>query len=552
MSARLALKLGPPRQFPKWFRGQAKTHFFHQQTCNVTRRWYQARSGKATDLPFAYTWLTRTPDQIVSVPCCAQGDDTKLNQQETPDDVLTSFPSTSSSLAESGDVPILLVTPSFAHWFNSDNTFLEQWINRLYQNPTTPAPIHAVLAIVDRIPDPRPQSDIGGRKADTPDTLTESEGLALTFAKAENIAGKASALRSVRSTTTEESSLIFSIETTVPDTPGQSVRRPVHEVGLRLANTIFINGNDTTLLGTRWVYDSSSSKYNLDQTLSLSSCVVRNFAQSLQSSFGLPLYPVSQRRKVIASMGNILRQLAKHADDPSNEPMPASSELEKELPRYIAEHNIADRRVSVWALVEKPGNNASSEATLTQDRLTSSVQAGGKLHRVMSGGGGWGKKQGLLSLDPETSFLDPSDRGQLSSVDRLFSLGDVTPAGESFASLDKYMMMDDLSSLSQVAEQGDYVQFFVSVEPKSEHTKLSELPDGGVTYRFGVLSDAESLTSISPAHKELIAVPHYFGALTEKAIAYSQPKIDPDSKGGVLETSTKCDIPGCRVEMTLS
>jgi hypothetical protein len=464
--------------------------------------------------------------------------------------VLASLPPSSSSLAETGSVPVLLATPSFAQWINPDSQFLEQWMNRLYQTPTasaSPGPFHAILAVVDRIPDAR-------RPPNSDGAIADSEGLTVTIARAKDINAKAAAPRRARTMETEEAALVFSIETSIPGISDQT-RRPVHEVGLRLANTIFVNGNDNTLLGTRWVYDSSASKYVLEQSLSLSSCVVKNFARSLQSSCGLPLYPVGQRRKVISSMGNILRQVAKHADGRSNEPMPASSELEKELPRYIAEHNIADQRVSVWALVEKPGADGSLSGTSTHDGLVQSIQAGGKLHRVMSGGGGWGKKQGLLSLDPEISFLEASEYGELSVLDHLFSGGARASVQDPPPFEQPTMAMDDLSTLSQVAGSGDYVQFFVSVEPDRTHSGLPtfpELPQGSISYHFGIVSDADMPITEATEHTDLIAVPRYFGALSEKAITYSQPKIEANSKGGVLGTSTKCDIPGSRIKMTLA
>ncbi|PKX88494.1 uncharacterized protein P174DRAFT_465011 [Aspergillus novofumigatus IBT 16806] len=177
-------------------------------------------------------------------------------------------------------------------------------------------------------------------------------------------------------------------------------------------------------------------------------------------------------------MGNILRQVAKHADGSSNEPMPASSELEKELPR-----------VSVWPC-----------GTSTQDRLVQSIQTGGKLHRVMSGGGGW-------------AFWKQKNTESCQSL-IIYSHGDGrTPPT---------MAMDDLSSLSQARTH-------------SGLRALSELPQGSVSYHFGMVSDADMPATEATEHTGLIA-----------------PKIEANSKGGVLGTSTKCDIPGSRIEMTLA
>jgi hypothetical protein len=99
--------------------------------------------------------------------------------------------------------------------------------------------------------------------------MSESEGLTVTIAQAKNIKAKAAAPRRARTMGTEEAALVFSIETSIPGISDQT-RRAVHEVGLRLANTIFVNGNDNTLLGTRWVYDSSANKYVLLWTSAIS------------------------------------------------------------------------------------------------------------------------------------------------------------------------------------------------------------------------------------------------------------------------------------------
>lgn len=45
--------------------------------------------------------------------------------------------------------------------------------------------------------------------------------------------------------------------------------------------------------------------------------------------------------------------------------------------------------------------------------------------------------------------------------------------------------------------------------------------------------------------KEITTLPQTFGALSEKAIAYSQP-MNGDSKA---DSSTKLDVPGCRVTL---
>ncbi|KAL7655965.1 hypothetical protein ACMYSQ_005101 [Aspergillus niger] len=346
-----------------------------------------------------------------------------------------------------------------------------------------------------------------------------------------------------------ESSLVFKLQN---DAFSKASQRSTHELGLRLANTIFINGNDTTLFGTRWTY-TPSQQYTLEQSVNLSNCTVTSAVASVQNSLKLPLYPVGQRRRVISSMGNILRQLAKHTDSQSTEPMPASSELEKELPRYIEEHGIVDRRVSVWALIENSENGFHLENNANiQESLVKAIRAGGKLHRVMSGGGGWGKKQGLLSLDPETTFVEADNEQGLLGLEDLFAdqerrpLSDISPPSPAFFEMPQ--IDESMSSLSQAAGPGDYIQFFVSVE--SDHAPDS-LKDGSMRLTFGIVADSEAIPSSSDRmEKDLGVVSQFFGALSEKAFTYSQPVIGTGASDS-LKSSAKFDIPGCRVALVV-
>lgn len=432
-------------------------------------------------------------------------------------------------------------------------------MNRLYDsvNPPSPDALHVLAAVIDRLPDPRANS-VDTRKSDLQNSTDapESEGISLLLLGRADVLGKAAQPRRIRSTEAEESALAFSVQTTASGEVGGALCGATYDIGLRLAKTMFINGNEHTLFGTRWAYNTASRRFEVDRSVNLASCLVKSTATTVRNFLDLPLHPVSQRRRVIASMGNILRQVAKSTDGESDDAMPASFELEKELPRYIAEHNIVDGRVSVWALLEK-SDCAIPPETDSQSRVTESLRAGGRLLRVMSGGGGWGKKQGLLSLDPETNFLELSDKGSISNISELFQASGTDPTPEFPFPFDKQPPADDLPFLSQVAEPDDYIQFFVSVEPKHPRDSRSELSkgqEGAASYHFGVVSDTEGVAAngIEGMHqKDLVALPNYFGALSAKAITYSQPVRKAGSTGKVVESSTKLDVPGSRVELVL-
>ncbi|KAJ9269262.1 hypothetical protein DTO212C5_4757 [Paecilomyces variotii] len=499
---------------------------FPRAFSSISRRAEQS-SAPTHSAPIAISWLTKTPHEV------------------TQDEVLRHLPPVPSS-DKTDRVPILLVTPAFAPWIERGNTFLDELMNKLFTDKSDNlrrSPRHAVAAIVDKLPDPR----------DEVADLLGSEGLSLLLAQAEDVAGKAARASRLKSTDKDEPSFIYSVKPTRSATTS-------YEVGLRLANTIFLNGKDRTMFGMRWEYKSDHGRFCLSQSSDLSNCTVTSAGERIQTSLGVSLSPVGQRRKVMSSLGNILRQVSKSTDGKSNDAMPASSELEKELPRYVEEHAL-DQRVSVWALVENPDRVLSTNV-FDSNHVLNAISNGSKLHRVMSGGGGWGKKQGLLSLDPETTFADTTPYGGLFPIDELLGYGDADSLSEKLQgfpkSFEKLAYGDDLSALSQVASEGDFIQFYASMAPKARKDSASgdfSNSGEGTCCRFGVIPPAETAEAIadtSDGHsKDIVMLPNYFGALTEKAITYSQPIGGEKPLNNSGQNRTKLDIPGCRVQLLI-
>lgn len=466
-----------------------------------------------------------------------------LNHVQSPDDVLSTLPPLPSRYDAANSIPLLLVTSGFAHWLDDSDPFLAQFLNRLYPSGSSSTTLYAVAAVIDKLPrNPAPSTEpTPGYRENS-----EAEGLSLLIVGKEDVHGKAKPQRRIGGPASEEPDLVICVQNRGEGNPFVG---STYQVGLRLAHTIFLNGKESTLFGIRGSYDENLDAYTLDSKVDLTSCVVTSAANTVHSDLALPLHPVTQRRRVITSMGNILRQVAKSTDPGSIEPMPASSELEKELPRYINENNILDQRVSVWALVEKPDVVIADPNAAVQDRVVESLRQGGKLHRVMSGGGGWGKKQGLLSLDPEVSFPGTARRHGLVGLDELFNPNPDAPL-EMPSFLANGMGGDDLSQLSQVATAGDFIQFFVGIEsvPSQNGVQVDHRHDESVTYRFGVVSDVEGaeMVSVNKGEEALVRVPNSFGALSEKAIAYTQPVVQGNKTSN---SSTKLDIPGCLVTL---
>lgn len=224
--------------------------------------------------------------------------------------------------------------------------------------------------------------------------------------------------------------------------------------------------------------------------------------------------------------------------------IPASADLEKELPRYVSERGIPHQRVAVWALVE-PSTASSTEAT--QQDIQNSLSMGSKIHRVVSGGGGWGKKQGLLSLDPEVTFAGGS-RSREAPFDEVFTWSSET--GPSFTNdlpdfLEGLGVEENIAQLSQVASPGDYIQFFVASEDDINHENRST--SSTLTYSFGVGSPQESAETYSTTSGEVVVIHNHFGAVSESAISYSEKDSSQTSK-----CETKLSVPGSRIDLSLT
>ena len=134
----------------------------------------------------------------------------------------------------------------------------------------------------------------------------------------------------------------------------------------------------------------------------------------------VPLVPITSFRTVHSALGNILKRF-----EVGGEEVPASKELEEVVPRLLQERSkrmLGDIQgpLSVWALVV-PARLAGRWRPGLMESLDFQpmFREGCRLHKVLSGGGGWGAKQGLLSLDPEAKF-STTDEEDVESFERDF------------------------------------------------------------------------------------------------------------------------------------
>jgi hypothetical protein len=344
---------------------------------------------------------------------------------------------------------VVLVTPSFTHLIEEDD-FIGGALRRLFKpeminsdpNDEKRTFVKIVAAVVDRV-----SADITAFYME-PLLQKGAEGISILIrrhdAGTESFDTTAASDRAVAFGDFTESPRVLSLNWNITQpVKGQLTRWRTTKAtaDLPLAQTMFINGRTSTMFTSSWYiqkdlvanrFPGTSEPQNVSVNLNLP------HIQTGRSKFFLK--PLTIPRRVAAATGNVVRQIYldgsgfRPADLPDNT-MPASQELEKAVTSWLDFTGGPPTQVAVWAMIV-PGNskgssfykcraesaegpqgpgdvNLSSSEAVDWEKTWKSGGAGSTsgvtsqdfvLHRVLSGGGGWGLKQGLISLDPEVSF----------------------------------------------------------------------------------------------------------------------------------------------------
>ena len=437
---------------------------------------------------------------------------------------------------------IFFVTPAFAHWLLDDDIFLKKALARLFQNTIrrfnhSTQHIHSLCAVVDKLPAAYPSpSHVAG--STPPNTETGCEGVAYT-------ALSKALTRQAHPTPENISEQAFIDFIVRPAGPGHKAREET-VVQLPLANTVFQTGRPSTMIHSIW----KTTKDKRESPNPLTLCETKNvshheirlnrdvpMATPVDPTLNIPLVPLTFPRKVDGHMGNILRQVV----GKDGQGTQASAELEHAVPAFFKARGEPVQSTLAWALVipnqhvvHITGRIRKVMPQLTEDWETSwkrywandpidwspeierALKSGARLHRVLSGGGGWGKKAGLLSLDP-------GPRPGLDSTES--SNPDAAFGGEA----------DFTSALRTVIREGDWIQFFISPTASAstnsgdlETLKRSQMlsVDGARDWEFGVVpSTVDSIPGGSWQYapvesNEVIVFKGTFGALTEKGLTW--------------------------------
>ncbi|KAL6166688.1 hypothetical protein ACJQWK_08030 [Exserohilum turcicum] len=467
---------------------------------------------------------------------------------------------------------VFFVTPSYAHFLLDDDSFLHDALLRIYGGVTDAADlsIHALCAVVDKVPAPRPwkshsfEDEVSWRRVQPPIAGAGFEGIAYV-----SLRPGASVSPSGSLSPSENGAIDFITADYFSDGAAH-----LDTLRLPLANTVFQTGTPTTMFQSTWQTHGTPGKLTLLAKTNTSHHAIRldHTPYSLHdtSALNIPLFPLTLPRVVEGCMGNIIRRVL----DADGNSVQASSELEDAVPRFFAARGRPSQATVAWALVipsslkdkvisrtEELFSNlpTKDDATPTEpehawERLwcsrppawntlvSQAISEGARLHRVLSGGGGWGKKAGLLSLDPVPVYGPPE------------SIGSDAAAVSDDPS-------DFESTLTPVVRDGDSIQFFILPKAMLDHearqfdnyTSVTRLTRKGKLWGWElgtVPSTMDSIPGKSWQHQTARKTAYTlfnssFGALTEGAMTLTRRSWT--RQGGISSVhTTMLDVPFSR------
>ncbi|KAL9096057.1 MAG: hypothetical protein Q9165_001579 [Trypethelium subeluteriae] len=368
------------------------------------------------------------------------------------------------------------MTPSFSPWILDDDKFLRPALTRLFGESNQiissrglERSMEVLIAVVDALSQNRPVTSSNANKNFLPRNGSEGVAYFLTDQRSihfdqEDGAQRSSPGKNIMFTFSADQAFEQEAKNNVKNRSSDSSSTVIR---FPLANTIFQTGHLATLHHSQWqLLAETLGWHRKAATKDLPSASLKwpstapVHMHNVTNKLSIELVPLTVPRQVEASMGNIVR----HLNDGSAT-IPASRELEVSISEYFRARRTPAHALAVWALVfpaESPefGSSDSSQAAIREnwsidtpeisEVINGALTKGARLHKVLSGGGGWGKKAGLISLDP--------GNGQASA----------------FQIKDDNMFDDpiDGKALTEIAKPGDYIQFFVPPPASSQEYEI--------------------------------------------------------------------------------
>lgn len=449
---------------------------------------------------------------------------------------------------------MLLATPALSHFLDPER-FLKPLIDAMwhdrgrYKGKDEFYHLNSITAVVDAIPVPR--------SADTKASPEIAEGLSLL------LEGAPHATRTAEDDDYETPNIRFisRSSSTALSRPGRRVSR---HVSLPVANTIFVNGQKSTLEEHDWsikvtrlgVSNKQLSRHRRRYVRCQIQCEADRFLNG-----HIPLRTLTPQREIVRSMGNILAQI-----QIDGKAVPASKELEKAVPDYLASNpGVKQGPGLVYALIRPLDMLRAAEGELdATDGRTSALSLalwrGARLHKVTGGGGGWGKKQGLLSLNaavdfnnteswrPTMQFPNPDDDEPMPI---LRPIEDAIPLGSTV----EFLVRTDAELFRAEAEAAD------PKELRAVHNAPSKPPPMKRKWVFGTASAPETQLSHTAYPGEessrVLFFPNYFGMVSFSGAALGSEEtpgtdeVYTDDCPPFPTTRTMVDVPDMRLSLGL-
>ncbi|KAK4205331.1 hypothetical protein QBC40DRAFT_271526 [Triangularia verruculosa] len=411
-------------------------------------------------------------------------------------------------VSSTDDAAVVLVSRSLAPWLQ-DQAFMAELLESTIsgEEAGTGRELSVLSAAVDEVP------QFQG-------ALTSSEGVSVLRGSAARVlpglweVGSDQTFSPSSSSQRQPSFLEFRL-------PGLQPKSESLQVTVPLANTIFTNVKPHALFASKWHHNPAAARKGLSMAASVEKTTQTILlpghdqipSQSTASTVYTALVPVTRPHKIVAGLGNILRQV-----EVGVKPEPASKGLEAVIPTLLKkrlEHSESDvpeysGPVGVWALImpkdaveqfpmpdplDVENYDPHDEWDLvyqTSHAMDGLIASGCQLRKILSGGGGWGLKQGLLSLDPNTRYAR-EEHEDMESFIRSFKGEDATGG---------------------IVTPGSYVQFFTEAIPPTETTRPKlPWPSDSPTFAIG--------TPGGKASGQVETFPNLFGAVSAEGVYIS-------------------------------
>jgi hypothetical protein len=456
---------------------------------------------------------------------------------------------------------VILLTPGLAR-YALDNK-LSEALYSCFKIPVKPhVSIEITSAVVDRLPtEPsKPEGSEGMAYMLFRDPPTAQSGDRTAFQQSAQVPG----------------SLTFRMPRYAPDKASPMVD---YELQLPLSQTVFTTGLISTLIRREYAIHIESATMELlnEQNLESQTLQLPTMPEHLgMQNVDMPLVPLTPFRKINYVMGNIIRKLSsqpidlykalkngKFEDDEgpgvTENDMPASQELEESVSRYFEALDLQPATVSVWAfvmprtavapigkhrlrgacvdiplsgrewMITKAWHSNSETAYITGKGTNNAIRLmvphGARLIKVLSGGGGWGKKAGLLSLDPDVQY---STRGLRQDEGWTFDFDGADDGTGAATEAQKNQ------ALGQIVKEGDNIMFLLAPKWDSLPDKR---PDGNdhfmkpdtkdlprsLDLTFGSIpSSIDMISQDVASNTDVVTIKHYpgqFGMLSEGGMA---------------------------------